>query len=448
MTLISEHIEPDTRERILVVAERLFRQIGYQKTTVADIAKELRMSPANVYRFFDSKKAIHEGVARTLMGGVEIAAETIAARRGSAASRLRELMTTIHRMNCERYVGDSKLHEMVEIAMEESWEVCVAHMERITHTIAAVIAEGTASGEFEAPDVPLAAMCATTAMMRFFHPQMIAQCANKPGPSLDEMIDFVIAGLAPRTRCQGSTKPSFRGDAKHRTRNLEIPGLVLTHHPGMTVPRENTSVTEKDIHSYEPANGHGLRHDPFNAIIAPRPIGWISSRDAKGHINLAPYSFFNGFCYTPPIIGFSSTSWKDSVGNIQETKEFVWNLATKDLAQQMNATAAHVAHDVSEFKIAGLTAAPSKLVNVPRVAESPVSFECKLTQIIQLQGADGKKAQAWLTLGEVVAVHIDKAMIKDGVYQTALARPIVRAGRKGDYFEIRPDAMFEMTRPD
>jgi AcrR family transcriptional regulator len=198
MTLVSEHIEPDTRERILVVAERLFRQIGYQKTTVADIAKELRMSPANVYRFFDSKKAIHEGVARTLMGGVEIAAETIATKRGSAASRLRELMTTIHRMNCERYIGDSKLHEMVEIAMEESWEVCVAHMERITHTIAAVIAEGAASGEFEAPDVPQAAMCATTAMMRFFHPQMIAQCANKPGPSLDQMIDFVLAGLAPR----------------------------------------------------------------------------------------------------------------------------------------------------------------------------------------------------------------------------------------------------------
>ena len=119
-----------------------------------------------------------------------------------------------------------------------------------------------------------------------------------------------------------------------------------------------------------------------------------------------------------------------------------------DLAKQMNATAAHVAHDVSEFKIAGLTAAPCKLVNVPRVAESPVAFECKLTQIIQLQGADGEKAQAWLTLGEVVAVHIDKALIKDGVYQTALARPIVRAGRRGDYFEIKPENMFEMIRPD
>src|SRR6266581_223688 len=159
MTLVSEHIEPDTRERILVVAERLFREIGYQKTTVADIAKVLRMSPANVYRFFDSKKAIHEGVARTLMGEVEGATQAIAAKPESAASRLREV---------------------------------------ITETIAKVIGEGAASGEFEAPDVPLAAMCASTAMMRFFHPQMIAQCANKPGPSLDQMIDFVLAGLAPR----------------------------------------------------------------------------------------------------------------------------------------------------------------------------------------------------------------------------------------------------------
>jgi len=198
MTLISEHIEPDTRERILVVAERLFRQIGYQKTTVADIAKELRMSPANVYRFFDSKKAIHEGVARGLMGEVEVEAQRIAVAPGPAAVRLRELMTTIHRMNSERYVGDSKLHEMVEIAMEESWEVCVAHMEQVTQTIGSVIAQGVATGEFVAPDLPLAAMCACTAMMRFFHPQMIAQCATKPGPTIDQMIDFVLAGLSSR----------------------------------------------------------------------------------------------------------------------------------------------------------------------------------------------------------------------------------------------------------
>src|SRR5579863_1342320 len=198
MTLVSEHIESDTRERILEVAERLFREIGYQETTVGDIAKVLRMSPANVYRFFDSKKAIHEGVARSLMGEVEVEAQRIADTPGPAVPRLRELLKTVHRMNSERYVGDSKLHEMVEIAMEESWEVCVAHIERVTESIGAVIAQGMASGEFEKADVPLAALCTRTAMIRFFHPRMIAQFIDKPGPSIDQMIDFVIVGLAPR----------------------------------------------------------------------------------------------------------------------------------------------------------------------------------------------------------------------------------------------------------
>ena len=200
MTLIQEHSETDTRERILVVAERLFRQIGYQKTTVADIAKELRMSPANVYRFFDSKKSIHEGVARGLMGEVEVEAQRIARSEGPAAMRLRQMMTTINRMNTERYAGDSKLHEMVEIAMQEDWEVCVAHMELIGQIIGEVIAQGVASGEFEVEDLEVAALCACTAMMRFFHPQMIAQCATKPGPTIDQMIDFVVAGLSPRAR--------------------------------------------------------------------------------------------------------------------------------------------------------------------------------------------------------------------------------------------------------
>jgi AcrR family transcriptional regulator len=197
MTLVTEHVEPDTRERILVVAERLFRQIGYQKTTVADIAKELRMSPANVYRFFESKKAIHEGVARVLMGEVEEVAQAILAKPGPATLRLRELLSTVHRMNCERFVGDSKLHEMVEIAMEQSWEVCVAHMKTVTETIGGVIAQGVASGEFEATDIPLAAMCTCHAMIGFFHPQMIAQAQSKPkpGPTIDQMIDFVLAGL-------------------------------------------------------------------------------------------------------------------------------------------------------------------------------------------------------------------------------------------------------------
>ena len=198
MTLVSEQVEPDTRERILVVAERLFRQLGYTKTTVADIAKELRMSPANVYRFFDSKKSIHEGVCRILMGEVEDAAAVIMHKPGSASERLRDMILTIHRMNSERYVGDSKLHEMVEVAMQESWDVCVAHMKLITETIGGVIAQGAASGEFDVTDVPLAAMCTCHAMIGYFHPQMIAQEKDKPKPSIDQMVDFVLASLAKR----------------------------------------------------------------------------------------------------------------------------------------------------------------------------------------------------------------------------------------------------------
>jgi flavin reductase (DIM6/NTAB) family NADH-FMN oxidoreductase RutF len=202
-----------------------------------------------------------------------------------------------------------------------------------------------------------------------------------------------------------------------------------------------------DFHYYEPSKGHGLKHDPFNAIVGPRPIGWVSSRDAQGRVNLAPYSFFNAFNYVPPIIGFSSVGWKDSVANIAATREFCWNLATRHIGEAMNKTSATVPHEVDEFEISGLTKVASRLVSVPRVGESLASFECRLTQLIQLEGADGKKANSWLVLGEVVAVYIDKSLIKDGVYQTALAHPILRAGRLGDYAEIRPDAMFEMVRP-
>ncbi len=200
MAIVAEQAEVDVREQILVTAERLFREIGYQKTTVADVAKALRMSPANIYRFFDSKRAINEGVARRLMGEVEEAAEVIARKSLPATVRLRSLLANVHQMNSERYVGDSKLHDMVAIAMEESWDVCKAHVERITSIIAIVIADGAATGEFRAPDIEQAAMCTCTAMMRFFHPQLIAECADKPGPSLDQMIDFVIAALTPRRK--------------------------------------------------------------------------------------------------------------------------------------------------------------------------------------------------------------------------------------------------------
>jgi flavin reductase (DIM6/NTAB) family NADH-FMN oxidoreductase RutF len=204
-----------------------------------------------------------------------------------------------------------------------------------------------------------------------------------------------------------------------------------------------------DLHSYDPANGHGLKHDPFNAIIAPRPIGWISTRGARGNVNLAPYSFFNAFNYVPPILGFSTTSQKkDTVRNIEETGEFVWNLASMALSKQMNASAAHVPPDVSEFTLAGLTPVPSLKVNVPRVGESQAVMECKLIEIIQLKTKEGRAVPGWLTLGEVVAVHIDKSLLSDGVYHTAATHPIARAGRRGDYFEITPDRLFEMQRPD
>jgi AcrR family transcriptional regulator len=196
MVVASEPIEAQTRERVIVAAERLFREIGYQKTTVADIAGNLRMSPANVYRFFESKRAIREAVAQRLMEEVETAATAIALESDEVVGKLRRLLTAIHLMNAERYTGDEKIHQMVAIAIEEDWQVCSAHFERITAIVAKVIEEGARRGVFDAPDIALAAMSTTTAMSRFFHPQMIAQCANKPGPTLDQMIDFVIAALS------------------------------------------------------------------------------------------------------------------------------------------------------------------------------------------------------------------------------------------------------------
>ncbi|UDF36821.1 UNVERIFIED_ORG: flavin reductase family protein [Shinella sp. XGS7] len=199
------------------------------------------------------------------------------------------------------------------------------------------------------------------------------------------------------------------------------------------------------MHFYEPRLGHGLPHDPFNAIVGPRPIGWIASRDGAGVLNLAPYSFFNAFNYTPPLIGFSSTSRKDTLANIEATGEFVWNLATRELAEAMNASSAMVAPEVDEFALAGLATAPSRVVSVPRVAASPVAFECRVSQIIRLLGADGSPTEAWLTLGEVVGVHIAEHLLVDGVYDTAAARPILRGGGPADYFEL--GEKFKMRRP-
>jgi len=201
-------------------------------------------------------------------------------------------------------------------------------------------------------------------------------------------------------------------------------------------------------YSYQPRAGHGLPHDPLNAIIGPRPIGWISSTSAKGIRNLAPYSFFNCFNYLPPIIGFASSGWKDSVQNIAETKEFVWNLATRPLAEAMNESSISAPADQDEFALAGLTPLAASQVNASLVQESPVNFECKLTQLIQLQDAQGKAIDSWLVLGEAVAIHIDERLLENGIYQTAKAEPILRAGGPSGYYGITEAQRFDLVRPD
>jgi flavin reductase (DIM6/NTAB) family NADH-FMN oxidoreductase RutF len=196
---------------------------------------------------------------------------------------------------------------------------------------------------------------------------------------------------------------------------------------------------------YDPAQGHGLPHDPFKAIVAPRVIGWISSRAKSGTLNLAPYSFFGAFATFPPIIGFCSEGRKDSISNIEETGEFVWNLTSKTLAPQMNRTSAPVAADVDEFVLAGLTAAPGRSVAVPHVAESPAALECKLLKVVRLNTLDGAPMDNWLALGQVVGVHIREEFLKDGLFDTQAAQPVMRAGYRADYAQI--GEMFQMVRP-
>jgi flavin reductase (DIM6/NTAB) family NADH-FMN oxidoreductase RutF len=205
--------------------------------------------------------------------------------------------------------------------------------------------------------------------------------------------------------------------------------------------------SDDNIHYYEPSRGHGLAHDPFNAIVGPRPIGWVSTMGADGSVNLAPYSFFNAFNYHPPIVGFCSIGAKDSLRNVQERREFVWSLSTKALAEQMNQSCAAVGYGVDEFELAKLTKLPSRLVAPPRVGESPVNFECKVTQILRLTTQAGKEVDSWLTLGEVVAVHIDKTLLKDGVFDTFGADIILRAGGPSAYARISPETRFDMFRP-
>jgi flavin reductase (DIM6/NTAB) family NADH-FMN oxidoreductase RutF len=206
-----------------------------------------------------------------------------------------------------------------------------------------------------------------------------------------------------------------------------------------------TFTARPDQHWYEPSKGHGLRHNPFNSIVSPRPIGWISSKGSTGSVNLAPYSFFNCFNYHPPIIGFSSIGWKDTVRNCSESGEFTWNLATISVGEGVNTSCEPVGPEVNEFELAGLTQVDSNIVGAPRVGESPVNFECKVTQIEQLKDRNGL-IDTWMVLGEVIGVHINKDLIKGGVYDAVLAEPILRGGGPADYFSITRDNLFQIHR--
>jgi flavin reductase (DIM6/NTAB) family NADH-FMN oxidoreductase RutF len=189
---------------------------------------------------------------------------------------------------------------------------------------------------------------------------------------------------------------------------------------------------------------HGLAHDPFKAIVAPRPIGWITALNAKGEVNLSPYSFFNAISSRPNIVMFSSENKKDAVAFIEETGEFTCSLVTKALDQQMNLTSAPLPRGESEYAHAGLEMAPSRLVKPPRVAASPAALECKLLSIQQLKDLDGNDVPRWFVLGQVVAAYVDEAFVHDGRFDTAKANPIARCGY-ADYAEV--SELFSIIRP-
>ena len=189
------------------------------------------------------------------------------------------------------------------------------------------------------------------------------------------------------------------------------------------------------------ANKHGLKHDPFKALVVPRPIGWISTISKAGICNLAPYSFFNAVGESPHYVMFSSSGPKDSLTNIEETGEFVCSLATFPLRFNMNMTSAAVPRGVDEFPIGELTATPSRLVKPPRVKASPCALECKWLRTIRLNDIDGNPAPRFIAFGQVIGIHIDERFIKDGLVDTGAMMPIARAGYQ-EYFVTTAEARF------
>lgn len=201
------------------------------------------------------------------------------------------------------------------------------------------------------------------------------------------------------------------------------------------------------MHYDATGKNHGLRHDPFKALVGPRPIGWVSTLDERGVRNLAPYSFFNAVSDRPPMLMFSSAGTKDSLRNVESSGEFTCSLATWDLRDAMNMSSAAVAPAVDEFALAGLTPADSRFVKPPRVAESPAAFECKLWRTVPLPAPEGASSPGYtVVFGLVVGIYIDDAFISDGRVQTGQMRPIARLGYM-DFSMVTPESMFSLNRP-
>lgn len=196
---------------------------------------------------------------------------------------------------------------------------------------------------------------------------------------------------------------------------------------------------------YETANNdHGLPHNPFKAIVSPRPIGWISSLDAEGRTNLAPYSFFNAVSDRPPMVMFSSSGYKDSAANVEATGEFVCNMASWDLKDEMNVSSAAVSNETCEFELSGLEMAPSRLIKTPRVARAVTALECKYIQTLRLKDLDGTETDNWIVFGQVVGIHIDESILVNGKVDVTRFKPLSRLGYM-EYAAITE--VFEMTRP-
>ncbi|WP_434733982.1 flavin reductase family protein [Rhizobium sp. YTUHZ044] len=192
------------------------------------------------------------------------------------------------------------------------------------------------------------------------------------------------------------------------------------------------------------SNRHGLAHDPFKAIVSPRPIGWIGSKGRDGSVNLAPYSFFNAVADRPKLVMFSSAGRKDSQRNAAETGAFTCNFVSRDLAEKMNRSSAALPYGNSEFDFAGLTPRQSELIDAPYVGEAYAVLECRVTEIIEPKTLSGAPSENILVFGEVVGVHIDEAIVRDGRLDMSIARPVARMGYM-DYSE--GSDVFEMFRP-